>query len=84
MNKKKAIVNTLMGKLQRRSAKLFEDVSNEIWNDIPMEDAEKDYDIEVDGEEIKSEDDTTSAIDVLLGAHDEQEAPEEEKHEEEK
>ena len=82
MNKKKAIVNTLMGKLQRRSAKLFEDVSNEIWNDIPMEDAEKDYDIEVDGDEVKAEeDDDASAIDVLLAAGEEK--PEEEKHDEE-
>ena len=83
MDKKKAIVNTLMGKLQHRSAKLFEDVSNEIWNDIPMEDAEKDYDVEVDGEEIKSEDDETSAIDVLLAAGEEKpEEKPEEKHEE--
>jgi hypothetical protein len=84
MDKKKAIVNTLMGKLQSRSKKLFEDVSNEIWNDIPMEDADKDFDIEVDGEEIKTEDDDTSAIDVLLGAQEEPAEPkeDEEEHEE--
>lgn len=77
MNKKKAILNTLKGKLQSRSAKLFEDVSNEIWNDIPMEDAEKDYTVEVDGEEIKTEeDDDTSAIDIILAAQGEDKKPE--------
>ena len=54
MNKKKAIINTLMGKLQSRSAKLYEDVSNEVWNDIPMDD-NKDYKLEVDGDEIQED-----------------------------
>lgn len=68
MDKKKAIINTLMGKLQSRSAKLYEDVSNEIWNDVQPE-AEKDYDLEIDGEEIKSEDEEMpSAMDVILDA----------------
>lgn len=69
MDKKKAIVNTLMGKLQSRSSKLFEDVSNEIWNDVPAE-SEKDYDLEVDGEEIKEdgEEQEEKAIDVILDA----------------
>ena len=70
MDKKKAIINTLMGKLQSRSAKLFEDVSNEIWNDVQPE-AEKDYDLEIDGEEIKTEEDEdeqVSAMDVILDA----------------
>jgi len=70
MDKKKAIINTLMGKLQSRSAKLFEDVSNEIWNDVQPE-AEKDYDLEIDGEEIKTEEDEeekVSAMDIILDA----------------
>ena len=69
MDKKKAIINTLMGKIQSRSSKLFEDVSNEIWNDVPM-DAEKDYDLEVDGDEIKEDDDEeeVKALDVILDA----------------
>lgn len=69
MNKKKAIINTLMGKLQSRSTKLFEDVSNEVWNDIPMDD-KKDFDLEVDGDDLKEADDEeeVKALDVILDA----------------
>lgn len=67
--KKQAIVNTLMGKIQARSSKLFEDVNEEIWDFAP--DAEKDYDLTVDGEEVKEDDDQpeeVKAIDVILDA----------------
>ncbi len=68
MNKKKAIINTLMGKLQSRSAKLYEDVSNEVWNDIPMDD-NKDYKLEVDGDEIQEDgEEEVKALDVILDA----------------
>ena len=68
MNKKKAIINTLMGKLQSRSAKLYEDVSNEFWNDIPMDD-NKDYKLEVDGDEIQEDgEEEVKALDVILDA----------------
>ena len=69
MMKKQAIVNTLMGKIQARSSKLFEDVNEEIWDFAP--DAEKDYDLTVDGEEVKEDDDQpeeVKAIDVILDA----------------
>ena len=75
MNKKKAIVNTLLGKIQARSKSIFEDVYNEIWsfNDKP---AEKDYDLEIDGDEIsenndekEEEEEKTSALDVILDSN---------------
>ena len=69
MNKKQAIVNTLMGKLQARSKKLFEDVNEEIWDFAP--DAEKDYDLSVDGEDVKEDDEPEkeiTALDVILDA----------------
>lgn len=69
MDKKKALINTLLGKIQSRSKKLYEDVSNEIWNDIKPAD-KVDYDLEIDGEEIKTEEDEEekqlSAMDVIL------------------
>lgn len=69
MDKKKAIVNTLFGKIQARSAKLYEDVNGEIWdfNQNP----EKDYDVSIDGEEVKEDDDDAEevkALDVILDA----------------
>lgn len=73
MDKKQAIVNTLFAKIQERSKKLFEDVSDEIWNDIiptdeeAEEPVEKDFDVEVDGEEIKEEEPET-ALDVILNS----------------
>lgn len=72
MEKKQAIINTLMGKIQARSTKLFEDVNNEVWDF--HKDENKDCDVEVDGEEIKTvgEDDEpeekVSALDVILDA----------------
>ena len=71
MDKKQAIINTLFGKIQERSKKLFEDVSDEIWNDIVPTDEdtnpEVDYTLEVDGEEIETEPETTeTALDVIL------------------
>ena len=69
MDKKKAIINTLMGKIQARSTKLFEDVNEEIWDFAP--DAEKDASIELDGEEVKEDDDDkeeVKALDVILDA----------------
>lgn len=72
MNKKQAIVNTLYGKIQNRSKNLFEDVSNEMWSfdDKP---AEKDYDLEIDGDTVEEDDDKeeekqVSALDVILDA----------------
>ena len=69
MDKKKAIVNTLFGKIQERSAKLFEDVNNEMW-DFGEEKPEKDYDLSIDGEEVKEDDEPeeekVSAMDVIL------------------
>lgn len=67
MNKKQAIVNTLFGKIQARSQSLFEDVSNEIWDFGQEKPAEKDYDLEIDGEEVKEdEEEKTTALDVIL------------------
>lgn len=67
MNKKQAIVNTLFGKIQARSQSLFEDVSNEIWDFGQEKPAEKDYDLEIDGEEVKEdEEEKTNALDVIL------------------
>ena len=72
MDKKQAIVNTLFGKIQERSKKIFEEVSDEIWNDIiptdeeTEEPTEKDFDLEVDGEEIEKKPET--ALDVILNS----------------
>lgn len=72
MDKKQAIVNTLFAKIQERSKKLFEDVSDEMWNDIiptdeeAEEPTEKDFDLEVDGEEIEKKPET--ALDVILNS----------------
>lgn len=69
MDKKKAIVNTLLGKIQARSAKLYEDVNEEIWDFDP--EAEKDCNVSIDGEEVKEEDDDVEevkALDVILDA----------------
>lgn len=69
MEKKKAILNTLYGKIQSRSKSLFEDVSSEMWN-FGEEPAEKDYDLEVDGEEVKEDEEEpeekVSALDLIL------------------
>lgn len=71
MNKKKAIVETLLGKIQARSSKLYEDVNSEIWNfKEPKE--EQDFEIKVDDEEIikpveESEpEEEVKALDVIL------------------
>lgn len=69
MNKKQAIVNTLMGKIQARSTKLFEDVNDEVWSFDDKEN--KDYDLEIDGDEVKEEDEEpveVKALDVILDA----------------
>ena len=71
MDKKQAIVNTLFGKIQERSKSIFEDVSNEIWDFGTEKPAEKDYDLEIDGEEVKEDEDEeekVSALDVILNA----------------
>ena len=68
MNKKLAIKNTLLGKLQSRSSKLYEDVNNEIWDMQPKE-AEKDYTLEIDGKPVEEEEPKeteVSAMDVIL------------------
>ena len=69
MDKKKAIVNTILGKIQERSKSIFEDVSNEIW-DFGEKPAEKDYDLEIDGDEVKEDEEEpeVSALDVILSA----------------
>ena len=76
MDKKQAIINTLYGKIQERSKKLFEDVSDEIWNDIIPTDEEaqpeKDYDLEIDGEEIKDDNQDVTALDVIMDNEPEQ------------
>lgn len=69
MDKKQAIVNTLLGKIQARSKKLYEDVNEEIWDFAP--DADKDYELTIDGEEVKEDDEPeekVSALDVILDA----------------
>lgn len=73
MNKKKAIVETLLGKIQARSSKLYEDVNSEIWSfEEPKE--EQDFEVKVDDEEIvksseESEpEDVYKALDVILDA----------------
>lgn len=71
MDKKQAIVNTLFGKIQERSKSIFEDVSNEIWDFGTEKPAEKDYDLEIDGEEVKEDEDEeekVSALDIILNA----------------
>jgi hypothetical protein len=72
MDKKAAIVNTLLGKIQARSKAIFEDVSNEMWSFEDDKPAEKDYDLEIDGEEVKEDekpvDEKPSAMDVILNA----------------
>lgn len=68
MDKKLAIKNTLLGKLQSRSSKLFEDVNNEIWDMQPKE-VEKDYTLEIDGKPVEDEEPKeteVSAMDVIL------------------
>lgn len=76
MDKKQAIINTLYGKIQERSKKLFEDVSDEIWNDIIPTDEEaqpeKDYDLEIDGEEVKDDNHDVTALDVIMNNEPEQ------------
>lgn len=76
MDKKQAIINTLYGKIQERSKKLFEDVSDEIWNDVIPTDEEaqpeKDYDLEIDGEEIKDDNQDVTALDVIMNNEPEQ------------
>lgn len=72
MNKKKAIVETLLGKIQARSSKLYEDVNSEIWSfEEPKE--EQDFEVKVDDEEIiksseESEPEEVKALDVILDA----------------
>lgn len=69
MNKKKAIVNTLLGKLQKRSKALYEDVSSEMWDF--EEKPEKDYKLEIDGDAVSEDDEENkevSALDVILDA----------------
>lgn len=69
MDKKKAIVNTLLGKIQARSKAIFEDVSEEIWDFGQEKPVEKDYDLEIDGEEVKEdEEEKTNALDVILNS----------------
>ena len=71
MDKKKAIVNTLLGKIQARSKAIFEDVSEEIWDFGQEKPVEKDYDLEIDGEEVKEDEDEeekTNALDVILNS----------------
>ena len=69
MDKKKAIVNTLFGKIQARSAKLYEDVNNEVWG-FGEEPVEKDYEITVDGKNVDEDDNVeeVKALDVILDA----------------
>ena len=68
MDKKKAIVNTLFGKIQARSAKLYEDVNEEIWDFSP--EAEKDAEIKIDGEDLHEDggEEEIKALDVILDA----------------
>lgn len=71
MDKKQAIVNTLFGKIQARSKAIFEEVSDEIWDFGEEKPAEKDYDLEIDGEEVKEDDkeeEKTNALDVILNS----------------
>lgn len=70
MDKKKAIVNTLFGKIQERSKSIFEEVSDEVWDFGEEKPSEKDYDLEIDGEEVKedNEEEKTTALDVILNS----------------
>lgn len=70
MDKKQAIINTIYGKIQARSKRLFEDVNDEIWAYDEPED-KKDYDLSIDGEDVKEEDEEPEApmaLDVILDA----------------
>lgn len=70
MNKKKAIVNTLLGKIQARSKAIFEEVSNEVWDFGEEKPAEKDYELEIDGDPVEEDEEEkeSSALDVILDA----------------